>query len=217
MRKRIVEYATGLFIASVASISSSAVAPQDTGTIDAAKVAAATELARNQLAHELQIDIAGIEALSTAAHTWPDSSLGCGKPGAMASQVMTPGYEVTLKSEKGNYRVHATDKYAVVCGAATQWRNPHAIGAQLKNLNIKIDEARVDLAKLLSAPLNEIHTENFVQSEWRDSSMDCVLAGEQIIKEPAKGYRIALRYAGRIYTYHTDLNRVRACPAIEVN
>jgi hypothetical protein len=190
---------------------------QDSGTAAAAKATAATELARKQLASELQLEVASIEAIATEAHTWPDSSLGCGKSGTVAAQVITPGYEVMLKTPRGNYRVHVADKNAVVCGAATQWRNSHSVGPPLKNLNFKINEARADLAKKLSAPLDKISTDTFTQSEWRDSSMDCAIAGEQVVKQTTKGYRIALRYAGRIYTYHTDLDRVRACPAIEAD
>ncbi len=203
-----------ILVASSASISSMAAAPQDNGAADTTKAKAATELARNQLARELQMDVANIEALTTEPHTWPDSSLGCGKPGAMAAQVITSGYAVLLKTPRGNYRVHTSDQYAVICGAATQWRNlnrpgARGVGLPLKNLNRQIDLAREDLSKKLTAPPKEIQTLSFVLAEWPDSSMECVVAGEDIAKQITKGYRIALQYAGRAYTYHTDLNRFR--------
>jgi hypothetical protein len=216
MGKRIVEYAAAILIANATSISSIAAEPQDIAAPDASKAAAATELGRNQLARELQIDASKIEALSAEARTWSDSSLGCGKPGALATQVITPGYEVTLKTAKGNYRVHATDKYAVVCGAATQWRNPRNAQVPLKGLNDKVDWARADLASKLSAQQDQIRTMTFVATVWPDTSMDCVVDSEQVVKKVTRGYRIVLSYAGRIYTYHTDMDRVRACPAIEV-
>jgi hypothetical protein len=194
----------------------STAAAQDNGAGDAAKVKAATELARKQLASELQLDVATIEALSTEPQTWPDSSLGCGKPGTMAAQVITSGYEVLLKTPRGNYRVHTADNNVVVCGAATLWRNPRNPQVPLKELNDKIEWARADLATKLKAPQNQIRTMRFAATEWPDSSMDCAVASEQIVKKATKGYRIALNYSGRIYTYHTDMDRVRACPAIEV-
>jgi len=222
MRKWIVQsvYAVVL-LASAASIGSITADAQDNGTADAAKAQAATELARNQLARELQMDIATIAALSTEPQTWSDSSLGCGKPGAMAAQVITPGYAVLLKTERGNYRVHVAEAHAVVCGPATQFRNLNrpggrGVGLPLKNLNQQIELARADLAKKIHVPPAEILTLNFVLAEWPDNAMECSVEGEPIIKQVTQGYRIVLQHAGRVFTYHTDLKRVRACPAIEV-
>jgi len=198
-------------------IITSASGQQDNDTSDAAKVKAASELARTALAQELKIDVATMSVIATEPQTWPDSSLGCGKPGAQAAQVMTSGYEILLKTPRGSYRVHSTANHAVVCGAATQWRSHHGAITQFKSLDDKIDAARADLAKKLGAPLNEIRTMTFMQVEWPDNSMDCSVNGEQVVKQSTHGYRIALRYGGRTYTYHTDLDRVRACPAIETN
>jgi hypothetical protein len=223
MFKQSVLIGTLLASACAAQVSSQA---QDSGDGDAAKAKAAGEAARAQLARELQLETSGIEVLSTEAQTWPDSSLGCGKSGEMAAQVITDGYAVVLKTSRGNYRVHTAKNYAVVCGPATQWRTLDRRGEQrgvpgaalpIRNINLQIDHARADLAKRLNAPENEVVMRNFVPAEWPDSSMECVVAGEEIVKQLTKGYRIALEYRGRIYPYHTDMNRVRACPAIETN
>ena len=48
---------------------------------------------------------------------WPDSSLGCPKPGQMYMQVITPGHRVTLRSANGVHRVHTGGGQAVVCPA----------------------------------------------------------------------------------------------------
>jgi hypothetical protein len=215
MSNRIVHCVWATLLAAGSTNGVLAAEPQDNGASDTAKAKAATELARAQLASELQFDVATIEALTTEARTWPDSSLGCGKPGTMAAQVLTNGYEVMLKTTHGNYRVHVADKNAVVCGSATQWRNQRNVGLPLKELNGKIEIARADLAAKLNAPQNQISTMTFVATDWPDSSMDCAVASEQVVKKFTKGYRIALNYSGRIYTYHTDMDRVRACPAIE--
>jgi hypothetical protein len=179
-----------------------------------AEAKVAEGFARDRLAKELAIDVSGIEVVSSDPKTWPNSGLGCGRPGTQSLQVMTPGYEFVLKTAKGTYRVHATQKFAVVCGGATEWRNPRNVGLPLKNINAKMDAARADLAAQLNVPINEIRTQNFAPAEWPDNSMDCVVAGEELVRQSTKGYRIALRYRGRVYTYHTDLDRVRACPAI---
>jgi hypothetical protein len=193
----------------------SAALSQDNGADDAAK--AATEIARTALAKELSVEAGAIDVISSEPHTWPDSSLGCGKRGSQAAQVLTSGYEVIFKTTHGNYRVHATAKYAVVCGMATQWSKPRGIGIPLKDLNPMIIRAREDLAKKLNVPEADIATLNYEQANWLDTSMDCKVAGEVVEKRATKGYRIALRQAGRVYIYHTDLNRVRPCPAIESN
>jgi hypothetical protein len=188
---------------------------QNNDAADAAKAPVA--LARKTLAARLNIDAASLEVISSTPQTWPDSSLGCGKPGSAAAQVLTPGYAIVLKAPAGNYRVHATEKYAVICDSETPLRNPRNVGLSVKGLNEKIEVARTDLAQKLGAPLAEIRVANLAPTDWPDSSMDCAIADEPVSKKPIKGYRVALRYQGRIYTYHTDLDRVRACPPVETN
>ena len=180
----------------------------------------ANELARSALAKHLSIDASVVQVLSSESHTWPDSSLGCGQPGTQAAQVITPGFEIVLTSPKGNYRVHTSQTRAVICGAATKWGNvertkPRGVALPLKNINMMIDAARDDLAKRLRIAAGEIEARNFIEAEWPDSSLGCPVAGEQIRKQPVRGFKLPLSYRGRVYTYHTDLNRVRPCPAIE--
>ncbi len=65
-----------------------------------------------------------MQLVSITAREWPDSSLGCPKPGMMYTQVITPGYLVVLDAGGKQYNVH-TDSggRAVVCqlgqGSAT--------------------------------------------------------------------------------------------------
>ncbi len=189
------------------------------GQNDAAATAV-TVLARKTLAKELHIEASTIAVVSTDPHTWPDSSLGCGKPGSQSVQVLSPGFAIIVKARNEIYRIHATEKYAIVCAGATRWgrldhRGGRNVGLPLKNLNAKIDEARQDLAKKLGISAADVAVLNLVDAEWPDSTMGCPASGEQIRKQPTKGYRIPLSYRGRVYAYHTDLNRVRACPPIE--
>jgi hypothetical protein len=200
-----------VFAGSIALGWATCASAQDSRGQDGAKVAIA--LARDKLATELALDPAAIEVVSSEPKTWPNSSLGCGKPGTQSLQVVTSGHAVVLKSPKGTYRVHVSEKQAVLC-EGTEWRNPRSVGLPLRNLNVKMDAARADLAAKLQVPAAEIRTQNFVATEWADTSMDCAIPGEAVIKQVTKGYRIALRYRGRVYTYHTDLDRVRPCPAI---
>jgi hypothetical protein len=217
-----------MMFASLAACASTAPSPaqspaqsaaQDNGGDADAKAVLAEQRARLALARELKLEFDEVEIVSAEPQTWPDSSLGCPKPGEMAAQVITFGYAMIFKSPRGNYRVHATDNYAVVCGPATQWRNgvvPRA-NVPLRNINLQIDHARADLSRKLGAAESDIKTVGFVAAEWIDSSMDCPVQSEEALKQATKGYRITLEYRSRAYTYHTDLSRVRACPSIELN
>jgi len=50
-------------------------------------------------------DPADVRVVAVEAVTWPDSSLGCGRPDESALQVLTPGYRVALEArgERLNY------------------------------------------------------------------------------------------------------------------
>jgi len=43
------------------------------------------------------------------AHQWPDSSLGCPKPGLLYSQIVTPGFLIVISSSSGKQLEYHTD------------------------------------------------------------------------------------------------------------
>ena len=133
----------------------------------------------------------------------------------MTAQVMTPGYIITFSNSDRKYIVHATEKYAVHCERGVVIRNPRSVGAPLRNLDAMIDKAKADLAEKLRVQPSTIRMLRFTPAEWPDTSMECVVSGEAIEQKVTRGYRIALNHEGRTYVYHTDMERVRACPAIE--
>ena len=188
-------------------------AQQSSATDAAAK--AAIDLARAELVRQLNLSPSAVEVMSATPQTWPNSGLGCAKPGEQTAQVMRSGYAVLFRTPQGNKRVHATDKYAVICDVATMLRNPAALGLPLKDLNDKMEKARADLSTRIGAPLDQIRIANVTTMEWPDSSMECPVPGETVAAQRTKGHRLALRYKDRIYTYHAAGERVRACPAIE--
>jgi hypothetical protein len=175
---------------------------------------AAISIAKKQLAKQHDIDSSTLNVISSEPFTWPDSSLGCAKPGQMSSQVMTPGFVVTIESDKGTFVLHATTQRAVMCDQKPILRMKHEASAPLRNIESMIAEARNDLATQLHARPELIRTVNFAPIEWNDTSMDCPVDGETIQKQVVKGYRIALNHQGRTYVYHTDMSKVRACPPI---
>jgi hypothetical protein len=143
----------------------------------------------------------------------------------MAAQVISNGYAVVLKTERGNYRVHVSGTNAIVCGTTTQWQSGTVTrggqpyrepGTPLRNINEMIYKARADLAAKLGVPEKDVRMMNFAPKQWPDSSLGCAMQGEQISQQKQRGYVIALRKGERTYTYHTDMATVRACPAIEL-
>ena len=88
------------------------------------------ERAAQQAARRLLVERAGVApgdvaVVSSEAVEWPDSSLGCPRPGMMYAQVITPGFKVTLHAEGEAYEVHTDEgRSAVLCDARTRADRP---------------------------------------------------------------------------------------------
>lgn len=77
------------------------------------------QLARRDLAARLEIeDDSRIETLRAQSKTWPDSSLGCPKPGLSYAQVMTPGYLIELRAAGRTWSYHSDLRQVIHCEAA---------------------------------------------------------------------------------------------------
>jgi len=63
---------------------------------------AKADLALRKGIGEAQIAVASVEAV-----TWPDTSLGCPKPGMFYAQVITPGYRIVLSHAGEIYEYHS--------------------------------------------------------------------------------------------------------------
>lgn len=174
--------------------------------------------AKEALARRLKVAAADVTVESIEAKTWNDSSLGCGKPGTVAMQVITEGYAVLLKANGREHTVHVAGKNAVICDRPAVVRKDRAQGAHLaRGLERMMQQAREDLAARLGADPAEIRIAGMQPQQWADGAMECPLADQPVEPGPIAGYRLSLRHQGRVYTYHTDMKTVRACPAIEKN
>lgn len=182
---------------------------------DGAAAAEASALARQTLAAHLKTAEGELQVDSVEPRTWNDSSLGCGKPGTMALQVITEGYAVTLHAADRTYRVHVAGKNAVVCDQPLLTRKEQSRPAHARGLDVMIEKARADLAMRLQADPAAIRLQGTRPQQWRDNTLDCPRADEAVVAQPVNGFKLFLRYQGRIYTYHSDLSDVRACPPIE--
>lgn len=73
------------------------------------------------MAQQLGVKAEQIEVSSVQAKKWPTSGLGCEKPGEMYLQVITPGYQITLKAGDTVHTYH-TDSQGrfVLCSTASR-------------------------------------------------------------------------------------------------
>lgn len=69
-------------------------------------LSALVAVATKDLASRLTVDPGRISALTAASVMWPDSSLGCPKPGMAYAQVLTDGVFIELQVDGVTYRYH---------------------------------------------------------------------------------------------------------------
>jgi len=183
-------------------------------TMTASAKEQAEQSARKELARQLKIASDQITVMSTQPQTWKDSSMGCGKPGTVALTVITEGYAVVLSAQEREHTVHVSGSNAVICDkGAILHRDGSATNA--RGLDQVMERARQDLAQRLGVDPAQIRLVGMRPQQWDDSALGCPQEGEAIQAGPVNGFRLALRYSGRLYTYHTDRQDVRPCPAIE--
>lgn len=63
--------------------------------------------AKEDLAERLSLQIDHIEVVETEAVIWPDSSMGCPKPGMAYTQVQHDGLRIRLRAEGRVYEYHS--------------------------------------------------------------------------------------------------------------
>ncbi len=179
----------------------------DTGDRDLAKLAAET------LAAELNVPIDSIEVDTVRAVEWRDSSIGCPQPGQSYLQVITPGHKITLRVGGTFYFVHEANGRAFVCK-----RPPKAVRGVTTELEFEWGQmalqARSDLAARLGVDEDLIIIAAAEPTTWSDTSLGCPEPPGFHETRTIEGYVLTLRHGSRDYTYHTDLARVIACPAI---
>lgn len=204
--------ATTVLLLSVVASTDSEAQEQQRVTTSASEQA--EQRARAKLAEHLKIAPDEIKVTRSEPQTWSDSSMGCGKPGALALTVITEGYAVVLSAQGREHSVHVSGNNAVICNKGGMLhRDSRAVNA--RGLDQMMERARQDLAKRLGVDPAKIRLAGMQPHRWDDNGLGCPRQGEAIHAEPVDGFKLSLRYAGRIYTYHTDRQDVRPCPAIE--
>ncbi len=162
--------------------------------------------------------IDGLTVESIKEFQWPDSSLGCRKPGVSYMQVITSGYAVRFTGHDDVHReVHVAGNRTAVCGALVGGTLKSATPrVPLRNLDAMIEKARADLAMRLGGTAEEVKLMGWLPLRLPARVLRCEVpkgdAGESVVS----GYRIELAHKGRNYTYQSDMQTVTACPHIEV-
>ena len=79
--------------------------PEGTASFDPAVNAIISQV-RNDLSQKTGVSLEKIRILEVEAVEWPDSSLGCGEPGAVYLPVITPGFRILLEVDGQIYSYH---------------------------------------------------------------------------------------------------------------
>jgi hypothetical protein len=91
-----------------------------------AAMEAQIDAAKQDLAQRLGIDASAIEVVEVDAVTWPDTSLGCPKPGMMYPQVLVEGVLVQLRANGQIYRYHGDGQRRLfLCDAQAEPHGGH--------------------------------------------------------------------------------------------
>ena len=83
------------------------------------------ELARQDLAKRLTIDIDEITVVAARQVTWSDGSLGCPQPDRMYTQALVPGVLIVLRAGDETFEYHGARGVApFLCAPASRIRAP---------------------------------------------------------------------------------------------
>ena len=177
---------------------------------------AAARLAVDALSKKLSVEPDSVEVVHMAAMEWPDSSLGCPRPGMQYLQVITRGWLALLQTGKKAYRVHIGNKRAIVCENALKGALPHGPNA-LAGMHIRdlMQAAKKDLAQRLGVALTEISISRIESVTWPNTALGCPVPEQDYGESKVRGFRITLDHNGQSFGYHTDQKRAIPCPSIE--
>lgn len=204
-----------MLLASFAIASPPAAVAEQSAQSSEAKEAAA-RLAVDTLSQKLSVEPDKIVVVHVATMEWPNSSLGCPRPGMEYLQVITQGWLALLQTGKKAYRVHIGNKRAIVCDKPLKGALPHGPNALAgKNIRDLMQTAKKDLAQRLGVAQSEISISRIKSVTWPDSALGCPAHERDYIESEVRGFRITLDHNGQSFRYHTDQKRAFPCPSIE--
>ena len=179
--------------------------------LEASEMSIATKAA-GILSEELDIPVSEVQVISVRPVEWPDSSIGCPQPGQSYMQVITPGHKISLRARDQVYVMHEAGGKPFLC-KRTKPVTELTPQRELAWADMAV-EARTDLARQLGVETDAVKLTEAKRMRFEDASLGCPSPGATNAPAPVDGYVLVLRHGTRSFTYHTDLERVIACPAI---
>lgn len=170
------------------------------------------KLAIDALAADLKIATNKILVDTIRAVDWPNSSVGCPKPGVAYLDVITPGHKITLRADGQVYVAHEARGRAFICHQTKAYagidpKMQLVFGAQMV-------VAQKDLAERLRVSAKDVKPVSAEEMTWDDAALGCPDPGATYAPGKITGWVMKLRHKNRDFIYHTDLQRTIPCPAI---
>ncbi len=189
--------------------------PLDASSLTEAETAAVGQ-ARAVLAEHLALpDVTAAELVEISAQQWPNSSLGCARPGEMSAQVITEGYKVVLVMAGLRHQVHTGRRGGRVCERLQGMLQAPRRALTMSALPQLQRQARADLAAQLGIPEGEITPGRVTPGRWPDASLGCPDPGVEYAQVETGGYFLPMIVSGRTVQYRTDGSRVVVCEGLE--
>jgi len=149
---------------------------------DVLREAPAVVAAAESLAASLDLPASEIVVLAVEEVTWPNSGLGCPKPGMMYAQVLTPGYRVILQAGS-QAAIYHTDRSEARAPAVVRCDPGQESDAGLRMLSgDALDEIRMDMETRFKGADLQLLTSRVAPV----SSLDCSMAGTLSGREDAE-------------------------------
>ena len=174
------------------------------------------DLVQQDLAERLNLAQDKIEVVAVEKVEWPDTSLGCPKPGMAYAEVITPGFRFSLQAEGQTYDYHASPTNAVLCQEGEPvdvvTDSDKAVGheASLQETDL-VEQAKTDLRDRIEVAPEAIELVSVQAVQWSDSSLGCPKPGMNYLTVVTPGYLVILQAGGKIYQYPGDEQGVSYC------
>lgn len=174
------------------------------------------DLVQQDLAERLNVAQDQIEIVAVEKVDWPDTSLGCPKPGMAYAEVITPGFRFSLQGEGQTYTYHASTTNVVLCqeGEAVDvvTNSDTGVGHEVTPQETALaEQAKADLSEQLKVAPEAIELVSVQAVQWPDSSMGCPQPGMNYLTVVTPGYLVILQSSGKIYQYTGNEQAVSYC------
>ncbi len=112
-----------------------------------AEIDPAAEAARLWLMDKLKLDSSAIRVLKVTEQTWPDGCLGIYKPDTKCTEIIIPGYQVTLEAHNATYEIRTSrdGKNIAMADRKYQLSKPTGGGLERPQLTWRSAEANCGL------------------------------------------------------------------------